>query len=126
MIERYALSPIKDIWTQEEQYRRWLEVELAVVQAKEDLGLILKGITETMRQKARIDVPHIHEIEQEVDHDMIACEQTDRDCYTIELDEKYCDVIVKRYIEQAGSADGVSVERDGKTYTFADLEVSDE
>lgn len=57
---------------------------------------------------------------------LIACAQTDRDCYTIELDEKYCDVIVKRYIEQAGSADGVSVERDGKTYTFADLEVSDE
>ena len=57
---------------------------------------------------------------------MIACEQTDRDCYTIELDEKYCDVIVKRYIEQVGSADGVSVERDGKTYAFADLEVSDE
>lgn len=57
---------------------------------------------------------------------LIACEQTDRDCYTIELDEKYCDVIVKRYIEQAGSADGVSVERDGKTYTFEELEVSDE
>ena len=57
---------------------------------------------------------------------LIACEQTDRSCYTIELDEKYCDVIVKRYIEQVGSADGVSVERDGKTYTFAELEVSDE
>lgn len=56
---------------------------------------------------------------------LIACEQTDRDCYTIELDEKYCDVIVKRYIEQVGSADGVSVERDGKTCTFADMEVSD-
>ena len=57
---------------------------------------------------------------------LIACEQTDRDCYTIELDEKYCDVIVKRYIEQVGSADGVSVERDGKTYAFEDLEVADE
>ncbi len=57
---------------------------------------------------------------------LIACEQTDRDCYTIELDEKYCDVIVKRYIEQVGSADGVSVERDGKTYTFAELEEQDE
>ena len=57
---------------------------------------------------------------------MIACEQTDRDCYTIELDEKYCDVIVKRYIEQVGSADGVSVERGGKTYTFAEMEVADE
>lgn len=57
---------------------------------------------------------------------LIACEQTDRDCYTIELDEKYCDVIVKRYIEQVGSADSVFVERDGKTYTFEELEVSDE
>ena len=56
---------------------------------------------------------------------LIACEQTDRDCYTIELDEKYCDVIVKRYIEQVGSADKVSMERDGKTYTFAELEVPD-
>jgi len=56
---------------------------------------------------------------------LIACEQTDRSCATIELDEKYCDVIVKRYIEQVGSADKVSVERDGKTYTFAELEVPD-
>lgn len=56
---------------------------------------------------------------------LIACEQTDRSCATIELDEKYCDAIVKRYIEQVGSEDKVSVERDGKTYTFAELEVPD-
>ena len=42
---------------------------------------------------------------------LIACEQTDRICRTIELDEKFCDVIVNRYIEQAGTADGVSVLR---------------
>ena len=54
---------------------------------------------------------------------LIACEQTDRDCYTIELDEKYCDVIVKRYIEQTGTSDGVSVERDGRTFTFAELDI---
>lgn len=52
---------------------------------------------------------------------LIACEQMDRSCYTIELDEKYCDVIVKRYIEQVGSSDEVSVLRDGKTYSFAEL-----
>ena len=57
---------------------------------------------------------------------LIACEQTDRSCFTIELDEKYCDVIVKRYIEQAGSSDGVSVERDGKVYKYTELEVADE
>ncbi len=54
---------------------------------------------------------------------LIACEQTDRICYTIELDEKFCDVIVKRYIEQVGTADEVSVQRDGLTYKYSELEV---
>jgi len=44
---------------------------------------------------------------------LIACEQTNRICHTIEIDEKYADVIVKRYIEQAQSAEGVFLLRDG-------------
>ena len=52
---------------------------------------------------------------------LLACEQTDRICYTIELDEKFCDVIVKRYIEQVGSSDTVSVQRDGLTYKYSEL-----
>ena len=54
---------------------------------------------------------------------LIACEQLGRICHTIELDEKYCDVIVKRYIKQVGSAESVSVVRDGVTVRFEDLEV---
>ena len=50
----------------------------------------------------------------------------DRSCYTIELDEKYCDVIVRRYIEFKGSSDGVSVLRDGAELKYEDVEVSDE
>jgi len=57
---------------------------------------------------------------------LIACEQTDRICYTVELDEKFCDVIVKRYIEQVGSFAGVSVQRDGLTYQYAEVEVVNE
>ena len=57
---------------------------------------------------------------------LITCEQTDRICYTIELDEKFCDVIVKRYIEQVGSSEGVTVQRDGLTYKYSELEVADE
>jgi len=57
---------------------------------------------------------------------LIACEQTDRICYTIELDEKFCDVIVRRYIEQVGSTDGVFVIRDGLEYQFDELEVPHE
>lgn len=56
---------------------------------------------------------------------LIACEQTGRICHTIELDEKFCDVIVRRYIEQVGSAANVTVERDGKSYSFSELEVTE-
>lgn len=52
---------------------------------------------------------------------LIACEQTDRICLTIELDEKFCDVIVKRYIEQVGSDDGVYVVRDGRKIPYSEL-----
>ena len=52
---------------------------------------------------------------------LIACEQTERVCHTIELDEKFCDVIVRRYIEQVGSADGVTVQRDGLTYRYDEV-----
>lgn len=52
---------------------------------------------------------------------LIACEQTDRICYTVELDEKFCDVIVKRYIEQFGGSDGVTVQRDGLTYKYGEV-----
>lgn len=57
---------------------------------------------------------------------LIACEQTERVCHTIELDEKFCDVIVKRYIEQVGSSQGVSVQRDGLTYGFDELSAQTE
>lgn len=52
---------------------------------------------------------------------LIACEQTGRICHTIELDEKYCDVIVNRYQEQIGSSDGISVIREGQTYSYAEI-----
>ena len=52
---------------------------------------------------------------------LIACEQTDRSCATIELDEKFCDVIVNRYIELVGTAEKVSVLRDGKTYSYEEV-----
>jgi site-specific DNA-methyltransferase (adenine-specific) len=52
---------------------------------------------------------------------LIACEQTGRICYGIELEEKFVDVIVKRYIEQKGAADDVSVLRDGVMIHYCEL-----
>jgi DNA modification methylase len=57
---------------------------------------------------------------------LIACEQSDRSCYTIELDEKFCDVIVKRYIEQVSSVDKVSVQRNGLLYSYTELTASED
>ena len=52
---------------------------------------------------------------------LIACEQTNRICFTIELDEKFADVIVKRYIEQVGTNDEVFLIRDGKKLSYKDI-----
>ena len=57
---------------------------------------------------------------------LIACEQTDRICCTIELDEKFCDVIIRRYIEQVGTDEKVSVLRDGKEYKYSEVTPHDE
>jgi DNA modification methylase len=52
---------------------------------------------------------------------LIACEQTGRVCDMIELDEKYCDVIVKRYIEQVGNADSVYLIRNGEKQAYSEF-----
>lgn len=52
---------------------------------------------------------------------LIACEQTNRVCQMVELDEKFCDVIVKRYIEQVGSCENVTVQREGLTYRYNEV-----
>lgn len=52
---------------------------------------------------------------------LIACEQTNRTCFMVELDEKFCDVIVNRYIEQAGSSENVVCIRDGLEYSYSEI-----
>ena len=52
---------------------------------------------------------------------LIACEQTNRVSYTVELDEKYCDVIAKRYIEQVNCAENVFLIRDGMKMAYNDV-----
>jgi adenylosuccinate lyase len=72
LIERYSLSPIKDIWTLDAQYERWLEVEVAVTEAFEELNLAPKGTSQNIQQKAKLDVQKILNTEKIVDHDVIA------------------------------------------------------
>lgn len=52
---------------------------------------------------------------------MMACEQTNRICYTMELDEKYASVILRRFVENGGDPKGVYVIRNGEKYMYSDL-----
>lgn len=52
---------------------------------------------------------------------LIACEQTDRICCMMELDEKYASVILRRYAEFKGNDEDITCERGGKTFAYADL-----
>ena len=72
MIERYSISPMKEIWSEEEKFKRWLEVEIAVVKAYEKLGVAPKGTASKILKKAVVDVERIKEVEKVVDHDVIA------------------------------------------------------
>ena len=52
---------------------------------------------------------------------LMACEQTNRICYMMELDEKYASVILRRYVENTNNAENVHVIRDGQQISYADL-----
>nr|DAO66628.1 MAG TPA: adenine specific DNA methyltransferase [Caudoviricetes sp.] len=57
---------------------------------------------------------------------LIACEETDRICYGIELDEKFADVIVNRYIEKVGGSDGVFLLRDNVKIPYSEVQQHEE
>ena len=72
MINRYSRKELTSIWSEENKYKIWLDVEIAAAQAMEKLGQIPKGVSSTVRRKARINVSRIHTIEAKVKHDVIA------------------------------------------------------
>ena len=72
MIKRYSRKELTDIWSEENKYKIWLNVEVAAAEAMEKLGQIPKGVASIVRKKAVINVNRIHRIESEVKHDVIA------------------------------------------------------
>ena len=72
MIKRYSRKELTDIWSEENKYKIWLDVEIAAAQAMEKLGQIPRGVSSLVRKKAKINVKRIHQIESNVKHDVIA------------------------------------------------------
>lgn len=72
MIERYTRPKMGKLWTDENRYDTWLEVEILADEAWAELGEIPKADVEKIRRNARFDVARILEIEQETRHDVVA------------------------------------------------------
>jgi adenylosuccinate lyase len=72
MLERYSRPEMRAIWTEENKFKAWLEVELCACEAWAELGVIPKEDVEALRKSATFDIDRIYEIEQETRHDVIA------------------------------------------------------
>lgn len=72
MIERYSRPEMAAIWTEENKFRAWLEVEIRACEAWSELGIIPKEEAALLREKADFNIDRIYEIEQETRHDVIA------------------------------------------------------
>ncbi|WP_027964756.1 adenylosuccinate lyase [Halalkalibacillus halophilus] len=72
MIERYTREEMGAIWTEENRFKAWLEVEILACEAWAELGEIPKEDVEKIRANAGFDVDRIKEIEAETRHDVVA------------------------------------------------------
>ncbi|MCR8644537.1 adenylosuccinate lyase [Paenibacillus sp. N1-5-1-14] len=72
MIERYSRPEMARIWTEENKFKAWLEVEILACEAWAELGAIPKEDVKVLRENASFNIDRIYEIEQETRHDVIA------------------------------------------------------
>ncbi|MFN2747954.1 MULTISPECIES: adenylosuccinate lyase [unclassified Bacillus (in: firmicutes)] len=72
MIERYSRPEMAAIWTDENRFKAWLEVEILACEAWAELGVIPKEDVKVLRENASFDINRIFEIEQDTRHDVVA------------------------------------------------------
>jgi adenylosuccinate lyase len=72
MIDRYTRAEMGAIWSVENRYKAWLEVEILACEAWAELGVIPAEDAKAIREKAAFNIDRIHEIEAETRHDVVA------------------------------------------------------
>ena len=90
MIARYTRPEMGRVWSDESRFQKWLEVELAVTETLAEAGVVPREAAATLRQRARVDVARINEIEAKVRHDVIA--------FTIAVQESVADPEAARWL----------------------------
>ena len=72
MIGRYTRAEMGRVWSEENKFQKWLDVELAATETLAEAGIVPREAAVKLRERARVDVARINEIEAKVKHDVIA------------------------------------------------------
>jgi len=72
MIERYTLPKMKAVWSEQNKFQKWLDIEILACEAQAQLGNISSGDLKNIKDKASFEIDRINQIEAEVQHDVIA------------------------------------------------------
>jgi len=72
LIARYTRPEMGRVWSEENKFQKWLEVELAASETLAEAGIVPREAAARLRERARVDVARINEIEARVRHDVIA------------------------------------------------------
>ncbi|MFZ0410257.1 MAG: adenylosuccinate lyase [Candidatus Acidiferrales bacterium] len=90
MIARYTRPEMGRVWSDENRFRKWLDVELAASETLAEAGIVPREAAAKLRERARVDVARINEIEGKVRHDVIA--------FTIAVQESVGDPEAARWL----------------------------
>src|ERR1700755_49050 len=72
MIERYTLPEMGALWSEQNKFQKWLDVEIAVCEVHAEMGTIPRDALEQIKARAKFSVERINEIEKTTNHDVIA------------------------------------------------------
>ncbi len=90
MISRYTRPEMGHVWSEQNRFQKWLEVELAATETLAEAGIVPKAAAAKLRERAKVDVARINEIENKVRHDVIA--------FTIAVQESVGDPEAARWL----------------------------
>ncbi len=90
MIGRYTRAEMGRVWSEENKFQKWLDVELAATETLAEAGIVPREAAAKLRERARVHVPRINEIEAKVKHDVIA--------FTIAVQESVGDPEAARWL----------------------------
>ncbi|MCX7917431.1 MAG: lyase family protein, partial [bacterium] len=72
MIPRYTRKEMAEIWSEENKFKKYLDIEIAVLEAWSELGVVPKDSLERIKKNVKVNIERINEIEKITNHDVIA------------------------------------------------------